>query len=77
MILTTNMDNIIRFKDNKKLEKVLLDLTRCLAFTSGIIEEMRPHRIYTPIGDLLSQAHDTRAMLNIHIAQIKKELERK
>ena len=70
-------DNIIRFKDNKKLEKVLLDLTRCLAFTNGIIEEMRPHRIYQPIGDLLFQAHDTRQMLIIHIEQIKKEMDRK
>ena len=67
-------NNVIKFKDNRKLEKVLLDLTRCLAFTNGIIEEMSPHRIYSPIRDLLTQCYDSRQMIIIHIEQIKKEL---
>lgn len=70
------MDNIIRFKDKRKLEKVLKDLNQCTIFVDMIIEQMKPHKIYHPIGDLLFQAHDSKALLSIHIKQITKELER-
>lgn len=67
-------DNIVKFKDKKKLQKVLNDLQKCSLFVDMIIKEMLPHKIYNPIGDLLYQAQDSKQMLRIHIERVKKEL---
>ena len=68
-------NNVIKFKDKKKLEKVLSDLMLCEKFIDNIITEMHPHRIFNPIGDLLYQAYDSRTHIRIHIKSITKQLE--
>lgn len=68
-------DNIIRFKDKKKLQLIIDDLTKCLAITNELLASTEQYKIYSPVIDLVYQAYDTRTYLLLHIERIKKEME--
>lgn len=66
------MNDLIEFKNRKKLKLIIKELDECEKRLSASIELLKNYRKYIPIMESLTILHNSRTLININISKYKR-----